>query len=469
MNHPPKYVRTLNEVNRFFLVTRGGEKGAGPAEPNCPTERYMNNPGERHWPYCGTLSLSWRSILIGACVCAMTLCVGTATVTATQEIPVKVGFVLPGSGPLAEEARSLQAGFDLFMTEQRPLRVKLELIKQDPGPEEQQIVESMTEMVINKKVEFLVGPLGLEASEKAVHGVAGVTTIMFILNPAVRLVGGELCQPGTFRVGVNTYQSAQPLGSWFMKHVGPRAFITGDDESTCNEQTDYFAYYFERAGGTFTDRVMVQGDDPKEMAAIISAIRQIKPDGVFAAFQGAKAVAFLKALRNAAPPIECPVIGPARLTTFPAVLTAAGKSASGVKTLAYLKEPEKLVSRIKSKLGRDISNAERAAEGYDIAAVIAAAIAKRKSDKFEYSEILQLVKESEVDGCRGKLRFDKNHEPILEGYLHEWTFNGGSWTQKVVESTGECRSPDFGCGRIGFPVTPGKETWQEPELLDDGE
>ncbi|MEW6350500.1 MAG: ABC transporter substrate-binding protein [Thermodesulfobacteriota bacterium] len=429
----------------------------------------MNNPVERHRPHHRVLSPSWRSVLIGACVCVLTLCVGAPTLAAPQEMPVKVGFILPDSGPLAAEARSLQAGFDLFLKEKRPERVKFQLIRKDIGPEEDRVVESMTDLVFNEKVEFLIGPLGVEASEKAIHGVAGVTTIMFVLNPAVRLVGGELCRPGTFRVGVTTYQSAQPLGSWFMKHVGPKVLVTGNDESICNEQADFFAFHFERAGGTFADRIMVQGDDPKEIDAILDAIRQIKPSGVFAAFRGKKAVAFLKAFRNASPPIECPVVGPAQLTAFPEVLTAAGESGAGVKTLAYLNDPVKLLSRIKTSLGRDVSDVARVAEGYDIAAVITDALSRRKADKFEHSEILQLMKEAEVEGCRGKLRFDKNHEPVLNGLLQEWAFKAGEWQHQVIESIGECRSPDFGCGRVGFPVTPGKETFQEPDLLDEGE
>jgi ABC-type branched-subunit amino acid transport system substrate-binding protein len=233
-------------------------------------------------------------------------------------------------------------------------------------------------------------------------------------------------------------------------------FLTGDNDNQGNERADFFAHAFEKAGGKFVDRIMSEGD-PRDIAGLLDKIKQSRPDFVFASFCGNSAVAFFQALHNESPPLQAPVIGPESLTSFPHNLQRIGKTAAGVKTLTTIRNPRELIDRIKAQLGHEIPDATKAAEGYDLAAVITEAVQKTKQEKNDPKKMIAFVKAMEIDGPRGKIRFDKNHEPILETMVQEWHSNAGTLTQKVIADLGPCKTPDFGCGRIGFPPKKGME------------
>ena len=122
-----------------------------------------------------------------------------------------------------------------------------------------------------------------------------------------------------------------------------------------------------------------------------------------------------------------------------------------------------MTERIKAQLGQEIPDAAKAAEGYDLAAAISEAVQKTKQENHDPKKMIAVMKVMEIDGPRGKIRFDKNHEPILETMVQEWHSSGGTLTQKVIANLGPCKTPDLGCGRIGFPSKKGMETDSEYE------
>ncbi|GEM_PF-477415 len=382
--------------------------------------------------------------------------------------PVKVGFALPSEGPLVEASQSLFAGFELFLKEKQAQTPRLEILRKDTGPDKGKTLEALTSLVMNQRVEFLVGPVSLEGAEKAVHAVAGSDVILFVTNPSIRLVAGEMCLPGCFRLGPNNYQAAQPLAAWAVRNLGLKLFMTGDDDVQGNERADFFAHAFEKAGGKFVDRVMSERD-PEDIVGLLSKIRKSRPDFVFASFSGNSAVAFFEALRSEDPALDAPVIGPESLTGFPHGLQQIGKLTGRVRTLTTIRNPGKLIDRIKEQLGHEVADAAKAAEGYDVAAVITEAVQKTTQVNHDPKEMIPIIEAMEIDGPRGKVRFDKNHEPILETMVQEWDSSGRTFTQKVIANLGVCRTPDFGCGKIGFPSKKGQGPDSAPESDEESD
>jgi hypothetical protein len=72
-----------------------------------------------------------------------------------------------------------------------------------------------------------------------------------------------------------------------------------------------------------------------------------------------------------------------------------------------------------------------------------------------------------IDGPRGKFTFDKNHEPVLEMLVQEWQFSGQTAHRKMVENIGPVKTPDLGCGRIGFPRKPESEIKDEEPVWEE--
>jgi ABC-type branched-subunit amino acid transport system substrate-binding protein len=237
-----------------------------------------------------------------------------------------------------------------------------------------------------------------------------------------------------------------------LKNVGKKVFLTGEDDVQGNEEADFFAYVFERVGGAFVDRMMVAGKSGK-FKGLLDAIAKSKPEFIFASFQKDQAVSFLKAYRSASPSLGQPVIGPESLTSFPKTSGALGRTCAGIRTLTTLKAPQDLAEKIRKRLGRDISDAARAAQGYDLANIVWSA-ATAKADLSAHSDLINFIRDFEISGPRGTVKFDKNHEPILETMIQEWIPGDSGVKRKIVEALGPCSSLDFGCGRVGFPKKP---------------
>jgi ABC-type branched-subunit amino acid transport system substrate-binding protein len=416
---------------------------------------------------CVECRISRRDFLISTGASAA-LVLGGISLARAQERPAeKVGFIMPEHGPHSSEARSLITGFELFLKEKGSEAPRIQIVKKDSGPDDEKTLEALADLLMNQEVRVLVGPPTLKGSEQTIHGVGGGNAILFVTNPAVRFGAGEMCLPGSFRLCVNTYQAAQPLAPWALKNLGRTALLTGDDDNEGNEEADFFANSFERAGGTFANRVMV-ADRTKEMKAVIEAITETKPDFIFASFKNASAVAFLKALRSAPPSTKKPVIGPESLTAFPHTLKELGEAALGVKTLTALGDTKHFASTIKRQMGADVTDIAKAAEGYDIAAAVCGALGANSRER-EVIKSIKTIEEMEITGPRGKVRFDKNHEPVFEMSVQEWQRSGQSFKQKIVTGLGPCQTPDFGCGRIGFPRRPESEVPDEEPVWQDKE
>ena len=361
----------------------------------------------------------------------------------------------------SSELDSLVAGFDLFVKEKGT--GSLELLKKQAGPRDEKTLEALVQILTREDIRFLIAPDSVAGSEKCIHGLPEDKVILFITHPSVKLISGELCPPGVFRLTPNTFQAAKPLAPWALSSLGTKAFLTGQDDDQGNEEADFFAYGFERAGGTFTNRIMAL-HEAKAMAAIVREVREIKPDFVFASFRSKAAQTFLRQYHDGKSDPLPPVIGPESLASYPQPAQDLSKACDGVRTMGFVRDPVKFASQVRKKVGRNIASAERAAQGYDIAQVILKATEKLGSQgEGKVTELIEIIQELEIGGPRGKIRFDKNHEPILDAHIAQWEWNGKMLHRKLVTDLGECRSLDFGCGRVGFPSKPRPD---EPEDAD---
>jgi branched-chain amino acid transport system substrate-binding protein len=431
-------------------TTRAEEKEQPGSNQGTCLDRTDASDADRRGPArYETTRISRRDFLIWSAAAAAFVVGGRTASAADQSPTVKVGFILPEQGDFASEAKSLMAGFELFLQEKGAEASRLQILRKDSGADDAKTLEAVTDLAINQEVTFLIGPPSLDGAEKTIQGAADAKAIVFVTNPAVRLVSGEQCSSRVFSVRPNSYQAARPLAPWALKKVGMRVFITGDDDFLGNAEADFFAQGFEKSGGMFVDRVMVPVATGNAKT-VLDAVRESQPDFVFASFRGQRAAAFLKAYRAATPRLTKPVIGPEALCAFPETLGRVGKNCAGIRTLTTLKDPQQLVTKIKEKLRHDVTDAARAAEGYDIAGIICS-VASRTPPEADPAKLVEIIQGMEIEGPRGKVRFDRNHEPIIESMVQEWSFDGKAFKQTIVESLGQSPSLDFGCGRVGFP------------------
>lgn len=412
-------------------------------------------------------SISRRTFLAHAGVCASLLVAGPSMAMSGERRGVDVGFMLPEQGPRAGEAFSFLSGFLLYLKDSESSSVRTAIHKSDPGEDEKTTLESLADLIGNKKVRFLVGPFSAPACERVIHGMGGMDVVLFVTNPSVKFVGGDLCTTNSFRIAPNTYQCSRPMAPWALLNVGKRAFITGKDALVENEQADFFAFGFERSGGTFVDRIMYS-DDPESLDGVQARVATTETDCIFVADDAGSALPFLQKLHTASPELTAKVLGPPDLCGYPEIVHAAGSAASGVRTPAAKADPLKLTARIKSTLGRDITDAGRAMEGYNTAAVICRTAEALGSQAQSLDEIVKHLESNSFQGLERDIRFDANHEPIISPCVVKWKIDGTTVTREILDELGPVDPVDFGCGRIGFPDRPDIEFEEQEETSEEG-
>lgn len=362
----------------------------------------------------------------------------------------KVGLMIPRKGPFKSDARSLKAGIEMRLKEARTGSPKIKLIEADPYPDEDSTLTALAHLVVKKEVDFLIGPMAQDAAVKVTSAITDPNVVMFVTNPSVRLVAGQLCTPGSIRVSPNTYQINRPPAPWSLQNIGERAFITGSDDWLGNEQADFFAYGFERAGGQFTDRIMIASDG-SNLADVMKAAEGAEPDILYAALTGSLADAFFQELVRRRKRLTAQIIGPESLTDFkefPKRLTALKRR---VITSGTLPDPESFRRELKKQTGKTVENTSAAAEGYAICDAMLKIAEHREAAGGNATDISGLLSELTMTGPAGTIRFDANHQSIPSVILTEWTAAGGKVRRKKLADLGECPSLDFGCGKVGFP------------------
>lgn len=378
----------------------------------------------------------------------------------------KVGVLLCDKGPHAAQAASVLLGMETHLKDKSLRGGLFEILKADVGPLGEKTVEAVTELTVNRGARFIVSPPGLEGAEHAVQALAGGKVIHFVTCRSVRLVAGEMCLPEAFRLSGNSYQVSAPLAPWAVKTLGLRVFLTGTDDALGNESADAFGYFFEKSGGSFTDRMMVPPKS-EDFGEVLDRVKKIQPDFVFASFGDPQGHAFLKALRKGEARLDTPVIGPEFLTPYPKTPGPKADEFDGVKTLSTLKNPKETSERIKKKLTKTAPPyVGRFAEGHDIASVISESLRLCGGSAAETVDLVKSIEGLESEGMRGKFRFDANHEIVLSGYVLGWELKSRGWDVSVLKDLGPIESPDFGCGRVGFPKGPETEVKTEEDPLE---
>lgn len=169
-----------------------------------------------------------------------------------QKPPIKIGLLAPVTGPLASPGTEMVNGFRLFWDQanQTAGGRKVEIVVGDTGCNPDQAMSQARRLVLQEKVNFLVGPLcGHEGP--AVAQVSRETGIPVVMDSAGadNITKWERT-PTVVRTAVSASQIAHPFGEYLYKELGLRnvTFI-GQDYTFGQEVTLGAIKTFTDAGG----------------------------------------------------------------------------------------------------------------------------------------------------------------------------------------------------------------------------
>lgn len=351
--------------------------------------------------------------------------------------PIRIGFLAPQTGFLAQPGKDMLRGFKLYLSEHhnelggRPVK----LFVADSQAKPSVALSQLRKLVENDNIQLLVGPL---ASADAIalrryinaHHLPTVFPVTSANNFTQRKMS-----PYIIRTGWANSQVTLPFGEYAYKKLGYHRIVTiGFAFSFGYETVAGFEQSFQQAGGKVIERLWPPVSQ-QDYSAYISKIEAAHPQAVFAVFAGGDAVRFLKQWRSFG--VKIPLIALGNMTGW-SVLPGEGKTALGVTTAlqysANLKNPEnqKFVHAYESKYHQ---RPAYYAEGCYTAAMFLQHAAKATGGDIEdKAAFLNALRQAKVNAPRGPVKIGPWQNPIENVYILRVEKEHGHLANKVIHT-----------------------------------
>jgi branched-chain amino acid transport system substrate-binding protein len=195
--------------------------------------------------------------------------------------PVKIGLLLPFSGPFADFGQQIGNGIELWRRQHGTTVAGREivLLKRDAnGVDPAQTRRFVQELVTREKVDFLAG-FGLTPDAMAAAPIGTEARVpMVVMNAATGYITER--SPYFVRVSFTLAQLVAPLGQWAPGNGIRRVFVAVSDYAPGHEAADAFTRAFVAAGGEVIGETRIPLQN-LEFAAYVQRIADARPDGVF--------------------------------------------------------------------------------------------------------------------------------------------------------------------------------------------
>ncbi len=209
--------------------------------------------------------------------------------------PLKIGLVLPLSGPFAPYGKQIENGVRLYLAQSGGVfsgrKVEL-IIKDDTGVAPEISKRAAQELVVKDKVDIL-GGFGLTPSAMAAASVATeAKKPMIVMNAAASAITTK--SEYILRVSHTLPQITAPIATWAAKNKIKRVYTLVADFGPGQDAEAQFKKTFTAAGGEIIGEVRTPVKNP-DFAPFLQKIKDAKPEAVFLFVPpGEQTVAFMK-------------------------------------------------------------------------------------------------------------------------------------------------------------------------------
>lgn len=204
--------------------------------------------------------------------------VGFATPCFAQNT-VKIGFLVPLTGPFTSTGKQLVAGARLYMQLKGDTVAgkKIELVVKDDAGNPETTKRLAQELVVNDKVAFLAG-FGLTPGALATAPIATEAKIPQIVMMAATAVITER-SPYIVRTSFSVPQTTVPLATWAAENGIKRVVTVVSDYAPGIDVETAFKQRFEAAGGKVIEslRVPLASND---FSPSLQRVADAKPDAI---------------------------------------------------------------------------------------------------------------------------------------------------------------------------------------------
>ncbi len=232
-----------------------------------------------------------RRNLLKAMLTAGVLAAGTAGGYAEET--VKIGLILPMTGPFASTGKQIEAAVKLYIAEHGDTVAgkKIEIVLKDDTNVADITKRLAQEMVVNDGVKVLAGfgltPLALAAAP--VSAQAKVPQIVMAAGTAIITERS----PFIVRTSFTLPQKATVMGSWAARNGIGKAFSIVADFAPGHDSEKWFKDSFTKAGGQMVGEARVPMANP-DFAPFLQRAADAKPDAIFVFVPSGQGALFAK-------------------------------------------------------------------------------------------------------------------------------------------------------------------------------
>ena len=216
-----------------------------------------------------------------------------SSVAAHAEDVVKVGLIVPMSGPFASTGRQIDAAVKLFMAQHGDTVAgkKIEVILKDDTNVPDTTKRLAQELIVKDHVAVLAGfgltPLALAAAPLATQAKVP----MIVMAAATAMITEQ--SPYIVRTGFTLPQNALGIARWAPKNGIKKVVTMVADYGPGIDAQNSFKKVFETEGGTVVEQLRVPVANP-DFSPFLQKVADLKPDALFIFVPSGSGAVFMK-------------------------------------------------------------------------------------------------------------------------------------------------------------------------------
>jgi branched-chain amino acid transport system substrate-binding protein len=364
---------------------------------------------------------------------------------------VKVGLLLPMTGPFTSTGKQIEAAARLYMAQNGTTVAgkKIEVILKDDGGSADATRRLAQELLVNDKVNFLAG-FGLTPLALAVAPLATQAKVPEVVMAAGTSIITER-SPYIVRTSFTVPQSCVIVADWAAKNNIKKVVTIVTDYAPGHDAEKSFKDRFAEAGGQVVAELRVPLQNP-DFAPFLQRAADAKPDALFVFVpSGVGAIVMKQFIERGLDKAGMKLIGPGDITDDD-ILNGFGDAAVGVITAhfyatAHPSEKNKAYVDAFKKANPGMRPNFMSVGGYDGMHLIYEAL-KKTNGSTDGDALIAAMKGMKWESPRGPISIDPETRDIIQNI----------YVRKVEKVGGELHNVEFAtCEAVKDPVKAAKK------------
>ncbi len=373
-----------------------------------------------------------RYFLAGTALALGTFAAGGAFAQST----VKIGFILPMTGPQASTGKQISAAIKLFQAQNGDTVAgkKVEVIIKDDGAVPDNTKRIAQEFVVNDKVTFLAG-FGVTPAALAVAPIATEAKVPEIVTAAGTSIITEK-SPYIVRTSFTLAQSSVPIADWAADNGIKKVVTMVSDYAPGTDAEKSFGGEFAKKGGQVIEAIRFPLANP-DFAPFLQRAADAKPDAIFVFVPSGQGGAFAKQfLERGLDKAGIKIIGPGDVTDDDLLNNMGDQIIGTVTAHFYSADHDSPANKAFVEAFKKANNNLRpnfmAVSGYDGMHLMYEAL-KKNGGKTDGDSLVAAMKGMSWESPRGPISIDPDTRDIIQNV----------YIRKVEKKNGELYNVEF--------------------------